>query len=119
MYAFLSLPEVFGVLFQLDWGRKPQAVFLLIAIVAALIDLGNSGSFWLPILGWLCYAMIVIVMGTLAISYLLAAILKTPGCEWRAIPDLIARIRGRKTSYHPCSVYLHKLDQWEQKRNSQ
>jgi hypothetical protein len=73
----------------------------------------------MPVLGWLVYVLIVTVDGLLALSFLLAAALRTPGCEWRALPHLRARLSGEKTAFHPCAIYLHRLDRWEVTRRRQ
>lgn len=70
----------------------------------------------MPVLGWFMYMVVVVVIGLMALSFYLAALLRTPGCEWRAIPHLIAKARGVETKFHACSIYLHRLDDWEARR---
>ena len=119
IYAFSAMSGFFDVLLDVNWGRKSQMTFLLFALVTTVIDLIFGKSVWLPVLGWLIYALIFIIVGLSSLSYFLAAVLRTPGCEWRAIPHLFAVIRGRDTEYRPCSIYLQKLDQWEENRELQ
>lgn len=119
IYAFSAMSGFFDVLLDVKWGRKSQTTFLLIVLVTAAIDLIFGKSVWLPVLGWLIYALIFIMVALSALSYFLAAALRTPGCEWRAIPLLFAALRGLDTDYHPCSIYLQKLDQWEENRELQ
>lgn len=118
LYAFLSLPDVSDVLFGRRWQRKSQVLFLILAALAAILDLLLYQQIWAPFLAWLVYGVIVGVLGALTLSYLLSALLRTPGCEWRAIPHLLALVLGREVEVHPCSIYLHKLDQWEADRSA-
>lgn len=60
---------------------------------------------------WLLY-----VFTHLGISYLLAALLATPGCEMRAIPHLIGTIRHVDVAEHACPALIDHLDKWEHDR---
>lgn len=113
LYAFLSLPDVFDVLLSRRLRVNSQLLFLALVAIATAANLIMYKQIWAPILAILVYGMIVVVIGALTISFLLAALLRTPGCEWRAIPHLLARLKGQDIVGHPCSIYLHKLDQWE------
>jgi hypothetical protein len=116
LYAFLSLPHLFDVLLDLSWQRNSQLLFILLAATAAVVDFLLYQQLWKPLLAWFMYGVMIVVLGILTLSFLLAALLRTPGCEWRAIPHLLARWQGREIEAHPCSIYLHKLDQWEARR---
>lgn len=116
LLAFLSLPGFVDVLLGLQWRRKSQLFILLLGAVAAGLNLALYGQVWIPLLAWLVYGVIVIVLGVQALSFLLAALLRTPGCEWRALPHLLALLQGGEVDVEPCSIYLHKLDAWEARR---
>lgn len=67
-----------------------------------------AAAFWI----WELYLFI-----HLGLSFLLAAILATPGCEMRAFHDLFTRLTGVPTKEHYCPVGpLHLVDQWEAQR---
>jgi hypothetical protein len=50
----------------------------------------------------------------LGLSFIISALIATPGCEMRAFHDLYSRITGIQTKEHYCPVGpLHPIDQWE------
>lgn len=113
LYALWSLHHLFDVLLDRDWGRLPQGIFLVLVAVAGGLDFLLYGRVWAAPLAWLVYLVDLVVLGGLAGSFLLAAIWRVPGCEWRALPYLIAQARDQPFEPHPCSLYLHRLDRWE------
>jgi hypothetical protein len=63
--------------------------------------------------GWELYLFV-----HLGMAYVLAAIIRTPGCEMRAFHDLYSRVTGIPTNAHYCPVGpLHPIDQWEARRH--
>jgi hypothetical protein len=42
--------------------------------------------------------------------------LGTPGCEMRAIPDLLGRLTGHTAQEHHCPGFITPLDNWEARR---
>ena len=95
------------------WGSL--ALLALAAAAGWLVD----GTLMSPILGVTVFLWLLYVFEHLGLSFALAAILGTPGCEMRALPDLFARLRGRKAQEHYCPVGpLHALDQWEARRRA-
>lgn len=117
IYGLISLRGVFNMLLLLNWGRKPQYYAVMGFILVAVVDRVSSGVYWSPILGGLLYAVSVATTALSGASFILAAILRTPGCEWRAFPQLIAGLRGKHVQYRKCALYLHKIDKWEERRN--
>jgi len=117
LLAFAPLNFVVNIGFNVSWGRRPQIVFLLIALAATAIDLVAFGSLWAPPLAFVVFAMTIYVHTHLGISHVLSAILATPGCEMRAIPHLAARVLGRNVEAEACPVLWDSLDRWEDGRN--
>ena len=99
-----------------SWGRKPVIVSLTGIGILAAVSFASSGSIDSPILGaplllWLGY-----FYGHLGVSFLLAAVIATPGCEMRSIPELFGRVTGREQAEHHCPVaFITKIDAWEKK----
>ncbi|MCW8875634.1 MAG: hypothetical protein OQJ89_13555 [Kangiellaceae bacterium] len=60
---------------------------------------------------WMTY-----VFGHLGISFVLSAIIKTPGCEMRAIPHLWTIVTGKQSFEHHCPGFIRNIDEWEQNR---
>jgi len=69
-------------------------------------------------LGWYCYAIAVAVNAAWSMSFGLAGVLGTPGCEWGALRHLVALARGREFISNECSLGLGRLDAWESRRKS-
>ncbi len=108
---------VVNIGFSKSWGFRPLAVSLAILALAAGIALLISGSFDHPIFGvplilWLGY-----FYGHLGIAFILSAVIATPGCEMRSIPELIGRASGKASEEHHCpAAFIGKIDEWELKR---
>ena len=116
-FAIWALPHIFTIGFNQEWGRWPQLVLGVLALVSIGMDWFLYHAFWAPPLAWFLYALDWLVLGSLAGSYLLASLLATPGCEWRALPDLIARLKGKQLhDPHYCPMGLDRLDRWEARR---
>lgn len=111
---------VVNIGFGRDWGTRPLIVSVAALAVAAAAALLVTGAADSPILGvplnlWLSY-----FYAHLGVSFLLAALLATPGCEMRAIAQLLGRLGGRSGAEHHCPVaLLGAVDAWEARRRAQ
>lgn len=110
---------VVNIGFSRDWGRYPVIVslllFALLAVGSFIINADlNSYALGLSMFAWLVY-----FFAHLGLSFLLAALLATPGCEMRAIPELLGKIKGKASREHHCPVsFISKIDNWEDKRRN-
>ena len=108
---------VVNIGFSKSWGQRPLIFSLVILAIVAVSAFVVSGSFDSPIFGlplnlWLGY-----FYGHLGLSFVLSALIATPGCEMRAIPEIIGRISGHTSAEHHCPAgFLTQLDAWEQRR---
>jgi hypothetical protein len=107
--------DVVNIGFGVRWGQWPRvalAVTLGTGLALALVVDGHWVSEWL----WqpLRWAEIYL-FGHLGVSFLLAALLGTPGCEMRAIPDLFARLRGGAAEEHYCPGHIDAIDRFERR----
>jgi hypothetical protein len=115
--AILIFNYVVNIGFGRSWGRWPIYVSVagLLAIAAASwypLGTSNHAVFGIALWSWLGY-----FYGHLGISFVLAAVIATPGCEMRAIPQLAVKLTGGLASEHSCPVScVTKLDEWEQRR---
>ncbi|MDX1611300.1 MAG: hypothetical protein R3185_02950 [Candidatus Thermoplasmatota archaeon] len=115
--ALLSIPYILDVGLSLGTGRRVQ--FLLVALAGPLAGIGLffTEQVWAWPLAGLVLLLQVWVLGTLALGYLLAAVLGTPGCELRAFAHLVARYQGREPGPAMfCPAGLDSLDAWEARR---
>ena len=108
---------VVNIGFSKNWQQYPLLVSLtllgLIALVSYLVT-GNPSSRLLGItlLVWLAYFYF-----HLGVSFVLAAILGTPGCEMRAIPELFEKVTKNESKEHHCpSRLISGIDNWENNR---
>ncbi len=114
--AFWLTPYVVNIGFTKNWRRAPQVVIVTLAAFAIAIDLAVYGAWWAPPLGILVLAWLVYFTAHLGVSFVLSALIATPGCEMRAIPHLWALTTGRSTKEHYCPGTLDRIDRWEANR---
>ncbi len=117
--AFWLFPYVLNIGFTKDWRRKPQVATVLLLLAASAASWISYGGILGPPLGLVVFVWLIYVFGHLGVSFALASMLATPGCEMRAIPHLWSLVTGRETKEHYCPVGpLHRIDQWEDGRKN-
>ena len=117
LLGFYLLKRVINLGFTLNENYRAQIIVALVTLIIILLEwsLGHllfseiSTAF---LMFWMTY-----VYGHLGISFALSAIIKTPGCEMRAIPQLWTLMTGRKTLEHHCPGFLNNIDNWEKNLN--
>ena len=114
IFALRLFSYVINIGFSMDWRRLPLVAIVALFVLAGLVGWMRTGAFWSPILGGVVLVWLIYIYAHLGLSFILAAVLATPGCEMRAVPHLWALLRGRQTKEHYCPVGpLHRIDQWE------
>ncbi len=114
VYALRLFNYVVNIGFSKDWRRRPLGAVVMLFVLAGLAGWMQSGLFWGPILGGVVLAWLLYIYAHLGLSFILAAVLSTPGCEMRAIPHLWSLVMGQPTKEHYCPLGpLHRIDQWE------
>jgi hypothetical protein len=116
LVSLLLLPEVFNIAFRRRWGLWPTAVFLAGGVILGLAGLLIAGEVWNPVLAGWVYAGDLLVMAALAVSFPVAIVTRSPGCELDALPRLIAGPLDRAVERPRCVVGLDRLDRWEAAR---
>ena len=98
LFTLCLLPDVFNIGLRRRWGLWPLVVFLAGAAAIGLVDcLGEvwtTGEFWTTALAAWVYAGDLLVFAALSVSFPVAIVTRTPGCELNAVPRLVARLRG-------------------------
>jgi len=108
---------IMNIGFSRAWKKWPAVISLLLLLCGAGAQYLISGTFEgmfsaMIILSWILY-----LSAHLGLSFVLSAILATPGCEMRAFPHLLARITGTQTGEHRCPVGpISMIDTWEASR---
>ena len=115
--GLILISYVVNIGYSRSWKKWPAiisaGVFLAVGVYGYFVHRSAetsvlAGGIWI----WELY-----LYSHLGLSFLLAAIIATPGCEMRAFHDLFTRLTGVPTKEHYCPVGpLHPVDQWEAKR---
>ncbi|MHB8585730.1 MAG: hypothetical protein ACYDDF_07830 [Thermoplasmatota archaeon] len=105
-------PYVLGKMIERDVGWKASAIPLASAALAgALWVLESHGPWfanpWLDVVLFLWAGVWAILFGP---ALLLAAALRTPGCEMRSYADLAARLHGEDPRIVACPGWVDKWD---------
>jgi hypothetical protein len=111
---------VINIGFSRDWKKCPALVS-----GAVFLAIGGIGVLWqenfeTPALAVSIWLWELYLFSHLGISFVLAGLIGSPGCEMRAVHYLYSMISGKPTKEHVCPVGpLHSVDQWEGKRRTQ
>lgn len=117
-FGLVLAPYVVNIGFGVTWGAWPRMISGIIILVVAAFSFAEGGSvlgapLWATVAIWMIY-----IYGHLGISFLLSAILATPGCEMRALPHLLGMVFRNDTREHYCPGFIENVDQWEQSRGT-
>ena len=88
-FGLMLAPYVVNIGFGVKWGAWPRIASVVAILGAAVFGFVMSGAvlsmaLWATVAIWMVY-----IYGHLGISFVLSAILATPGCEMRAIAHLL------------------------------
>lgn len=95
VFTLCLLSDVFNIGLRRRWGAWPVVVFLTVGAAIAAVGFVASGEIWTSALAAWVYAGDLVVFGALVLSFPVAIATRTPGCEFNAVPRLLARARGR------------------------
>jgi hypothetical protein len=112
-------PTVVNIGFTKAWRKLALYTSLgVVAGVAALVSWEAYGHTVRPGLGVLVAVWLLYTYGHMGIAFLLAAILATPGCEMRSLPQLWALVSGKVADVRACPGVLTPIDRWEARRGA-
>jgi hypothetical protein len=94
VFTLCLLADVFNIGLRRRWGVWPIVVFLAGAAAIGSVGYLASREIWTTALAAWVYAGDLVVFGALAVSFPVAIVTRTPGCEFNALPRLVARLRG-------------------------
>lgn len=113
-----EIPVVINIGFSTNWQpRYIRSAVVVLLLLTAIVSLFLTGSLIGLPLALAVYTFLIYTFGHLGISFLMAAILATPGCEMRAIPQLWNSIAGKDAKVQYCPGFLTPLDRWEYSRS--
>ncbi len=94
LFTLCLLPDVFNIGLRRRWGVWPLVIFLAGAAAIGSVGYLAAGEVWTTALAAWVYAGDLLVFAALSVSFPVAIVTRTPGCEFNAIPRLVARLRG-------------------------
>lgn len=105
---------VVNIGFSRSWKKRPAVVSLIVLAAIAGFGFFLGGGLETELLARAIWIGEVYVFTHLGLSFLVSAVIGTPGCEMRALHDLYSRFSGVPTKEHYCPIGpLHPIDQWE------
>ncbi len=112
------VPYVVNIGFGFNGGAKPRYALLGIWVLAAVAGFGIDSNLRSETLWTVVEITQIYIYGHLGISFVLSAILATPGCEMRAIPHLLGKLSSQGSQEHYCPGFIDNVDRWERERAS-
>jgi hypothetical protein len=94
VFTVCLLADVFNIGLRRRWGVWPIVVFLAGAAAIGSASYLASREIWTTALAAWMYAGDLVVFAALSVSFPVAIVMRTPGCELNALPKLVARLRG-------------------------
>ncbi len=108
---------VVNIGFSRAWKKWPAYVSVALILTSAGFGYVQSGAFESLLLARTIWVFELYLFTHLGLSFLLSAILATPGCEMRSFHHLYSIVTGKPTDEHHCPVGpLSAIDRWERKR---
>ena len=111
--AFQLVKPVVNIGFSVRAKNIARYVIVLLSVLSVVVDLLVLGSFPGKVLLLFTTIWVAYVYTHLGFSFLLAAVIGTPGCEMRAMHHLYFLIKKQPVEAHHCPAFLHKVDEWE------
>ena len=115
MIGLVLTPYVVNIGFSQNWKQWPRFAVVGIAAILAIADVLIYGSWWALPFGVFSLIWFLYWSSHLGFSFVLSAVIATPGCEMRAIPHFWTVMTGRKTREHYCPGPFDRIDRWERR----
>jgi hypothetical protein len=114
--AILIINHVVNIGFGKSWGRIPSYLSIAAMLIFAGVSWLTFGTLDHALLGAVLWGWLFYFYAHLGLSFVLSAIIATPGCEMRSIPELLGRLSARAVQEHHCPAsFITKIDDWEKK----
>ena len=115
--SLFLISYIVNIGFSRAWKKWPALVSAVVLLVVAAFGYLTQGTIETGVLARVVWGWELYVFSHLGISFILASVIGTPGCEMRALHDLYSRLTGSPTKEHYCPIGpLHSIDQWESSR---
>ncbi|NNE06708.1 MAG: hypothetical protein HKN15_13385 [Xanthomonadales bacterium] len=115
-FSVMLAPYVVNIGYGVNFGAWPRYALLGVWVLSAIAGYLAEGVLRSELLWTTVEATQVYLYGHLGLSFLVSAILATPGCEMRAIPQLLGQVSGSGSKEHYCPGFIDNIDRWERDR---
>ena len=116
--ALILISYVVNIGWSCSWKKYPLVISLVLFIVVGTFEQIMHGKFEGEVLANVIFWWMAYLYTHLGMSFVLSAVIATPGCEMRAFHHLFSLITGKPTKEHHCPIGpLSPIDRWESKRN--
>jgi hypothetical protein len=114
----LMVWAIYEVAGFVGWGKRVFTALGLLGLAAIVVALATAGTVWAAPVTWLVWGVDVGMAAVVAVTFLVAVVLRLPGCELGVLRRLARRLRQDPEEGRPmfCVIGLHKLDAWESRR---
>jgi len=112
--ALFLMSYVVNIGLSRAWKKWPAVIGLGITMIAGMYGYVQTGQYGTLVLARTLWALELYVFTHLGLSFVLAALLATPGCEMRAAQHLYSKLTGMPAKEHHCPIGpLNGIDKWE------
>jgi len=112
--GLLLVSYVINIGFSRPWKKWPAIVSAMLLAGVALLGYVRTGQLETPLLAHVVHVWELYIFSHLGLAFAVAALIRTPGCEMRALHHLYSVIIGRPTKEHRCPIGpLNQIDNWE------
>ncbi|NNE05548.1 MAG: hypothetical protein HKN15_07490 [Xanthomonadales bacterium] len=116
LFSVALAPYVVNIGFGVNFGAIPRYVLIGAWGLAGLAGWALESRLDSELLWTVIEITQVYIYGHLGLSFALSAVLATPGCEMRAIPQLLGKLSGSGSKEHYCPGFIDAVDRWERER---
>ena len=107
---------IINIGYSRSWKKWPAIVSGSVFILVAVYGFYSQGMLETAMLAQSIWVWELYIFAHLGLSFLLSALLGTPGCEMRAFHHLWTILTGKETKEHYCPGFLDGIDKRETNR---
>lgn len=117
LFGLYLSPYVINIGWKLNTKRWPQVIIVIISALFIGYNYYSTNQIYSKLLNTFTLIWLAYIFLHLGVSFVLSAMIATPGCEMRAIGHLYSIFTGNKTYEHTCPGPLNKIDKWERSKS--
>lgn len=118
LIGLFLISYIVNIGFSRAWKKWPALISAGVMLGVGGIGYLTEGTVETSLLARTIWVWELYLFSHLGTAFLIAAVLRTPGCEMRAFHDLYSRLTGIPTKEHHCPIGpLTPIDRWEANRS--